>query len=36
MAIRPIFIATKKDNLVEVKDIEFKFYTGFAPIQKAK
>ena len=36
MAIRPIFIATKDEKLVEIKDIEFKFYTGFAPIQKAK
>jgi len=36
MAVRPIFIATKDKNLVEEKDIEFKFYTGFAPIQKAK
>jgi hypothetical protein len=36
MAIRPIFIATKDKNLVEIKNIEFKFYTGFAPIQKAK
>lgn len=36
MAIRPIFIATKNKNLVEVKNIEFKFYTGFAPIQKIK
>ena len=36
MATRPIFIATKDEKLVEEKNIEFKFYTGFAPIQKAK
>ncbi len=37
MANRPIFIATdNKENLFEEKNIEFKFYNGFAITQKAK
>jgi len=36
MAIRPIFRATKDKDLVEIKDIEFRFYTGFASTQKVK
>lgn len=37
MANRPIFLATdNKDKLFEEKNIDFKFYNGFAIIQKAK
>ena len=36
MAIRPIFIAKKSKIGVELVNIEFKFYTGFAKTQKAK
>lgn len=37
MANRPIFIATNtKENLVEEKNVEFKFYNGFSLIQKSK
>ena len=36
MAVRPIFIATNDDKLVEEKMIDFKFYNGFSVTQKAK
>ncbi|MEO1927369.1 MAG: hypothetical protein ABGX26_01595 [Nautiliaceae bacterium] len=36
MASRPAFIATKNDKLVEIINVEFEYFTGFAAVQKAK
>ena len=37
MANRPFFIpSTNKENLVEIKTVEFKWYSGFAKSQKQK
>ena len=37
MAKRPIFLSTNNHNkLFEEREIEFKFYNGFSPTQKAK